>query len=197
MLEINGSARDLPEGPELRFVLESPTCLLPEAELGDLADHWRVALDRLTRHAGDGGHTPSEFWLISLGQEDIDEFESAFDCPFALVTGRYVLPCGAPARWWSAGMAVECGGGGDRVPGAPLSAMHPEHGQVDLTVDDSYRPLRITGRVLRSARTRRPFVRRRAGSNSQAGPLSEQNFDQQCLFMRVLADYLSRMSICA
>ncbi|MFJ6382437.1 amino acid adenylation domain-containing protein [Kitasatospora sp. NPDC092039] len=80
VLEINGSARDLPEGPELRFVLESPRGLLGGEELGDLAGRWRAVLEGLVRHAseGPGGHTPSDFSLISLGQEDIDEFESAF-----------------------------------------------------------------------------------------------------------------------
>ncbi|MFE6049924.1 amino acid adenylation domain-containing protein [Kitasatospora sp. NPDC056446] len=80
VLEINGAARDLPEGPELGFVLESPAGLLGAAELGDLAERWRAVLDGLVRHAaeGPGGHTPSDFSLISLGQEDIDEFESAF-----------------------------------------------------------------------------------------------------------------------
>ncbi|MBL3670025.1 amino acid adenylation domain-containing protein, partial [Streptomyces sp. M2CJ-2] len=83
VLEINGSARDLSEGPELHFVLESPSGLLTEAELGDLADCWHAALGGLVRHAseGGGGHTPSDFSLISLGQEDIDEFESAFGGP--------------------------------------------------------------------------------------------------------------------
>ncbi|MEU9048126.1 MULTISPECIES: amino acid adenylation domain-containing protein [unclassified Kitasatospora] len=80
VLEINGSARNLPEGPELCFVLESPRGLLTGAELGDLAERWRAVLEGLVRHAseGPGGHTPSDFSLISLGQEDIDEFESAF-----------------------------------------------------------------------------------------------------------------------
>ncbi|MFD0409498.1 amino acid adenylation domain-containing protein [Kitasatospora sp. NPDC127116] len=80
VLEINGSARDLPGGPELGFVLESPGGLLTGAELGDLAGRWRAVLEGLVRHAaeGSGGHTPSDFSLISLGQEDIDEFESAF-----------------------------------------------------------------------------------------------------------------------
>lgn len=80
-LEINGSARDLPEGPELRFVLESPSALLAEAELADLAGRWEAALGGLAKHVaegGGGGHTPSDFSLISLGQEDIDEFESVF-----------------------------------------------------------------------------------------------------------------------
>ncbi|WP_051653615.1 non-ribosomal peptide synthetase [Kitasatospora cheerisanensis] len=80
VLEINGSARNLPEGPELTFVLGSPAGLLSDAELGDLAERWRAVLEGLARHAsaGPGGHTPSDFSLISLGQEDIDEFESAF-----------------------------------------------------------------------------------------------------------------------
>ncbi len=80
VLEVNGWARDLPEGPELHFVLESPVGLLTAAELGDLAERWQAVLDGLVRHAseGRGGHTPSDFTLISLGQEDIDEFESAF-----------------------------------------------------------------------------------------------------------------------
>jgi nonribosomal peptide synthetase CepB len=81
VLEINGAARDLPEGPELRFVLESPSALLTGVELADLAGRWEAALAGIARHVaegGGGGHTPSDFSLISLGQEDIDEFESVF-----------------------------------------------------------------------------------------------------------------------
>ena len=80
VLEINGSARDLPEGPELKFVLESPRRLLGEADLAGLAERWLDVLLGLVRYTatGGGGHTPSDFSLISLGQEDIDEFESVF-----------------------------------------------------------------------------------------------------------------------
>jgi nonribosomal peptide synthetase CepB len=81
VLEINGSARELPEGPELRFVLESPRGLLTDAELAELAVCWEAALRGLARHAvegGGGGHTPSDFSLIALDQDDIEEFESAF-----------------------------------------------------------------------------------------------------------------------
>ncbi|MFI2610972.1 amino acid adenylation domain-containing protein [Kitasatospora sp. NPDC018619] len=80
VLEINGRARETSGGPELSFALEAPAALLGTADLDDLAERWRAVLEGLVRHAeqGAGGHTPSDFSLISLGQEDIDEFESAF-----------------------------------------------------------------------------------------------------------------------
>jgi non-ribosomal peptide synthase protein (TIGR01720 family) len=81
-LEVNGSARDTPEGPEMRFVLEAPAGVLSEAELGELAADWLAVLRGFVAHIGTaeglaGGHTPSDFALVALGQDEIDEFESA------------------------------------------------------------------------------------------------------------------------
>lgn len=81
-LEASGSVRDLPGGPEMRLMLEAPTGLFPEPVLAGLADGWLAMLRGLVRHITEtsgGGHTPSDFSLIALGQEDIEEFESAFD----------------------------------------------------------------------------------------------------------------------
>ncbi len=63
-------------------MLEAPSA--PARRRGELAD----LAGRLGRHArwprprtppeGGGGHTPSDFSLLDLGQDDIEEFESVF-----------------------------------------------------------------------------------------------------------------------
>ncbi len=79
LLEAGGVVRDLPEGPELTVTLESPKGLLDAAALGELAAGWVAMLAGLVAHTtggGSGGHTPSDFSLITLGQDDIEEFEA-------------------------------------------------------------------------------------------------------------------------
>jgi amino acid adenylation domain-containing protein/non-ribosomal peptide synthase protein (TIGR01720 family) len=71
-LEINAATADLPTGPELDIRLSYPAGVLDDVEVAALAGHWRDALDRL-RAAG-GGHTPSDL-LVTLSQDEIDEFE--------------------------------------------------------------------------------------------------------------------------
>jgi amino acid adenylation domain-containing protein/non-ribosomal peptide synthase protein (TIGR01720 family) len=77
-LEAGGMARELPEGPELTLTLESPAGLLTGAVLEELASAWLATLEGLvqhTRQAG-GGHTPSDFSLVAISQDDIEEFEA-------------------------------------------------------------------------------------------------------------------------
>jgi amino acid adenylation domain-containing protein/non-ribosomal peptide synthase protein (TIGR01720 family) len=68
-LEINASTIDLTTGPELDIRL-SYRAGLDVARLGEL---WLAALDALT--TASGGHTPSDLSLVSLSQDEIDEFE--------------------------------------------------------------------------------------------------------------------------
>jgi len=78
-LEAAGLVRDLPAGPELTLTLRCPAGLLSEAALGDLTAGWVIMLTGLITHTsqdGSGGHTPSDFGLVTLGQDDIEEFES-------------------------------------------------------------------------------------------------------------------------
>jgi mycobactin peptide synthetase MbtF len=79
-LEAGGMVRNLPEGPELGLQLECPEGLLGEEALTDLAQGWLAMLEGLVAHTargGAGGHTPSDFGLVALGQNDIEEFEIA------------------------------------------------------------------------------------------------------------------------
>ncbi|MFE4358102.1 amino acid adenylation domain-containing protein [Kitasatospora sp. NPDC056800] len=69
-------------GPRLSAEWSWPAGLLTEDEVRDLADTWSTALRALATHArrpGAGGHTPSDFPLARLEQQDIDEIEAA--CP--------------------------------------------------------------------------------------------------------------------
>jgi non-ribosomal peptide synthase protein (TIGR01720 family) len=74
-LSINAWTEDRPDGPHLHASWSWPTELLPEDAIHQLAQHWFQALDALTTHATHpdaGGHTPSDFPLASLSQEEMD-----------------------------------------------------------------------------------------------------------------------------
>jgi non-ribosomal peptide synthase protein (TIGR01720 family) len=78
VLEAGGIVRDGPDGPELSVSLAWPRHLLDEAAVGELADGWLAILAGLAGHAADpdaGGHTPSDFPLLALDQDQIEEFE--------------------------------------------------------------------------------------------------------------------------
>nr|BFE29896.1 hypothetical protein GCM10010200_021470 [Actinomadura rugatobispora] len=78
LIEAGGLVRDLPEGPELTVTLMSPAGLLEEAALDGLAESWAAMLGGLAAHTaepGSGGRTPSDFTLVTLAQDEIDEFE--------------------------------------------------------------------------------------------------------------------------
>ncbi|MEO3808651.1 non-ribosomal peptide synthase/polyketide synthase [Sphaerisporangium sp. B11E5] len=77
-LEAGGLVRDLPAGPELTLTLTCPAGLLGETALHDLATGWAAMLTGLVAHTagpGSGGHTPSDFTFVALGQDEIDEFQ--------------------------------------------------------------------------------------------------------------------------
>jgi amino acid adenylation domain-containing protein/non-ribosomal peptide synthase protein (TIGR01720 family) len=79
VLEAGGLARDLPDGPRLAVRLSWPEGLLPAGEVRQLADDWAAALAGIAAHAaqpGAGGHTPSDFPLITLDEDDISELEA-------------------------------------------------------------------------------------------------------------------------
>ncbi|MGK5682605.1 amino acid adenylation domain-containing protein [Actinoplanes sp. URMC 104] len=74
-LEINAATADLPGGPELDIRLSYVDGVLTAADVHQLADRLRDALDRLREAAADGGgHTPSDL-LVTLDQDEIDAFE--------------------------------------------------------------------------------------------------------------------------
>ncbi|MFD4530469.1 condensation domain-containing protein, partial [Streptomyces sp. NPDC058470] len=77
-LEAMGVVHDLPEGPQLTLSLAWPRHLLDEKAVRALADGWAAMLTGLTNHTtvSGGGHTPSDFSLITLDQSQIDDLET-------------------------------------------------------------------------------------------------------------------------
>ncbi|WP_189171548.1 non-ribosomal peptide synthetase [Pilimelia anulata] len=76
-LEINAVTRDLPGGPELAVTWTWPTGVLDEPAVRALAELWFAHLRGITAAASDaGGYTPSDLELVSLSQDEIDEFEA-------------------------------------------------------------------------------------------------------------------------
>jgi len=84
VLEINAFSKDVDGRPELGVTWAWPGDLLSEDSVADLAQRWFDGLDALVRHTdrpGAGGRTPSDLGLISLSQEEIDEFEAEWKMP--------------------------------------------------------------------------------------------------------------------
>ncbi|MET8014820.1 amino acid adenylation domain-containing protein, partial [Streptomyces sp. NPDC005266] len=78
-LEAGGLVTEGPEGSELTVSLVGPVGLFDEEALRELASGWSAMLTGLAGHAGrpgSGGRTPSDFPLVTLGQEDVEEFEA-------------------------------------------------------------------------------------------------------------------------
>ncbi|MEV2250525.1 non-ribosomal peptide synthase/polyketide synthase [Streptomyces sp. NPDC050147] len=78
-LEAEGIVHDLAEGPELTLTLAWPERLLGAESAQSLVDAWAAALADLAAYvaSGGGGHTPSDFPLVVLGQSQIEELEAA------------------------------------------------------------------------------------------------------------------------
>ncbi len=71
--------RDTPEGPELTVTLSWPERLLDETDVERLGRTWVAMLDGLAAHTDEpaaGGHTPSDFHLLDLEQDEVDQFEA-------------------------------------------------------------------------------------------------------------------------
>ncbi|GAA4063690.1 amino acid adenylation domain-containing protein [Actinomadura miaoliensis] len=82
VLEVSGVVHDLPDGPALALTLAWPEDLLPEAAVSGLAAGWAAMLTGLAAYADRadaGGHTPSDFPLVTLAQGQIDELESELE----------------------------------------------------------------------------------------------------------------------
>ncbi|MFI2236279.1 amino acid adenylation domain-containing protein [Streptomyces chrestomyceticus] len=80
-LEAGAYVQDTPDGPELTLRLGGPAGLWPEAEAERLGRRWLDLLDGLAAHTADpaaGGHTASDFPLLDLGQDEVEEFEAGF-----------------------------------------------------------------------------------------------------------------------
>ena len=78
-LALNVVVEDGPEGTRLRARWTFAQRLWNEEEVRDLNDGWFEALRALTAHAetaGAGGHTPSDFGMVSLEQGQVDQLEA-------------------------------------------------------------------------------------------------------------------------
>ncbi|MFC8124128.1 amino acid adenylation domain-containing protein [Streptomyces sp. NPDC057302] len=78
-LEAGATIRDGAEGPELTVSLSWHGALLDEAVAERVGRHWLDLLAGLAAHTTDpaaGGHTPSDFPLIELAQDEVEQFEA-------------------------------------------------------------------------------------------------------------------------
>ncbi|MCV7251749.1 non-ribosomal peptide synthase/polyketide synthase [Mycobacterium hackensackense] len=73
-LEINALAEDRADGTVLTMTLSWPAGLIDPADIHELAEMWSQALGALTRCAALSGHTPSDFGLITVSQDDLDDW---------------------------------------------------------------------------------------------------------------------------
>ncbi|RZB19442.1 amino acid adenylation domain-containing protein [Streptomyces sp. F001] len=83
-LEAGAVVRDTADGPELTIILSWPDRLLDEADAERLGRDWLAVLGGLADHTtspGAGGHTPSDFPLLALTQDGVDETEAAVPAP--------------------------------------------------------------------------------------------------------------------
>ncbi|MFK4072006.1 condensation domain-containing protein, partial [Streptomyces sp. NPDC029674] len=78
LLEAGAMVRDTPGGPELTVTLSWPGHLVARADAERLGHTWVQMLGGLAAHTdapAAGGHTPSDFPLLDLAQDEVDEFE--------------------------------------------------------------------------------------------------------------------------
>jgi len=81
VLEADAVVEEGPEGPRLRLVLSWPDGLLEENEVERVGRGWLDMLSGLAGQADDpsaGGHTASDFDLLDLDQDEIEELEAEF-----------------------------------------------------------------------------------------------------------------------
>ncbi|MGW3109766.1 condensation domain-containing protein, partial [Streptomyces sp. NPDC001100] len=70
---------DTVSGPELTLTLSWPAALLDETDVEELGRAWLGLLSGLAAHTAGpqaGGHTPSDFSLLDLDQDEVDELEA-------------------------------------------------------------------------------------------------------------------------
>ncbi|MFE0179162.1 condensation domain-containing protein, partial [Streptomyces sp. NPDC059002] len=81
LLDAGAMVTDTRDGPDLALTLSWPAALLAEAEAELLGRTWLELLGGLAAHTAapaSGGHTPSDFPLLDLAQDEVDEFETGF-----------------------------------------------------------------------------------------------------------------------
>ncbi|MFI6306034.1 amino acid adenylation domain-containing protein [Amycolatopsis thailandensis] len=80
VVEIDAAVLDGDGGPELTLTVTWAGRILTEAEAESLGKTWLDMLTGLATHVGSGGpggHTPSDFPLVSLAQNEVEEIEAA------------------------------------------------------------------------------------------------------------------------
>ncbi|AMO93236.1 non-ribosomal peptide synthase TIGR01720 domain protein [Collimonas fungivorans] len=78
VLEINALTLDGPDGPHLSANWSWASGVLQESDVRELAQGWQQALQAIVRYAqqtGAGGHTPSDFALVQISQQHIEQLE--------------------------------------------------------------------------------------------------------------------------
>jgi non-ribosomal peptide synthase protein (TIGR01720 family) len=80
-LDAGAVVADTASGPELTLTLSWPAALLDETDVQELGRAWLGLLSGLAAHTADpaaGGHTPSDFSLLDLDQDEVDDLEAEF-----------------------------------------------------------------------------------------------------------------------
>ncbi|QYN39145.1 non-ribosomal peptide synthase/polyketide synthase [Pseudonocardia sp. DSM 110487] len=75
-LSVNAIAHDTAVGPEFSAMLTWPTGVMSRAEIEQLARLWEDALRAIAASAALGGHTPSDFPLVTMTMDDVAELEA-------------------------------------------------------------------------------------------------------------------------
>ncbi|MGY0233761.1 amino acid adenylation domain-containing protein [Longispora urticae] len=76
LLEVNCAARDVDSEPTLTATWTWPAGVFADGDVAAFAELWFAALGALARHAGTG-HSPSDFPLLALTQDEVDGYEAA------------------------------------------------------------------------------------------------------------------------
>ncbi|MFB8179419.1 amino acid adenylation domain-containing protein [Streptomyces sp. NPDC055966] len=80
-LAVSAHVVDTDQGPRLEASLDYPSGLLAEADVRELADLWRTALEGVARHVEQpdaGGLTPSDVPLVTVGQGELDRWQEQY-----------------------------------------------------------------------------------------------------------------------
>ena len=81
LIEVNAITVDGTNGPCLSAIWRWAGGLLAESEVRSLVEGWRRALEALVQHVqqpGAGGHTVSDFPLVALSAEQVEQLEVAY-----------------------------------------------------------------------------------------------------------------------
>ncbi|MDL9937218.1 amino acid adenylation domain-containing protein [Gordonia sp. ABSL1-1] len=81
LLDINAIAEPVPDGFEIAATWEYASLILDRADVAELAAGWVQALRALASHVRDadaGGHTPSDFPMVTTSQEEVDGWRQEY-----------------------------------------------------------------------------------------------------------------------